>query len=184
MKIVMRKIDELIHPDYNPRQIKEHDFNNLKRSLTEFEAVEPAIVNSHPGREGFIVGGNQRIRAAESLGWKEFPCVIVDLDEKREKELNIRLNKNVGEWDFDQLANHFEAEELVDWGFETWELGHTVEDKTFSVENFEDSPDVKEREIECPNCHHRFTKEKRNVAAGKEAYAEQLASEATQSEGR
>jgi DNA modification methylase len=117
LEIVQIKIADLLHPDYNPRYISDLDFEQLKKSLTGFGAVEPAVVNQHHGRENIIVGGNQRIRAAQELGWSEFPCVNVDLDEKRERELNIRLNKNVGEFDFDILANEFDMADLKDWGF-------------------------------------------------------------------
>jgi ParB-like chromosome segregation protein Spo0J len=116
--IIQKKIADIIHPKYNPRQIKKSQFEQLKKSLETFEAVEPAIINIFPGRENIIIGGNQRIRAAESLGWTEFPCVEISLDEEKEKELNVRLNANTGEWDFDLLANNFEKEKLLDWGLD------------------------------------------------------------------
>ena len=45
---------------------------------------------------------------AKSLDCKEIPCVELDLTLDKERELNIRLNKNIGEWDFDSLANYFD----------------------------------------------------------------------------
>jgi hypothetical protein len=45
------------------------------------------------------------------------------LDEKEVEELNIRLNKNVGEWDFDTLGNEFETSDLLEWGFTEFQLG-------------------------------------------------------------
>jgi len=123
-KMTVRQVEvgTLKHPDYNARQRSKKDFEQLKRSLSEFDAVEPAVVNMHKGRENIIVGGNQRVRAAKALKWKSFPCVFVDLTLKREKELNIRLNRNAGEWDFDALADHFDLEELVEYGFDEKEL--------------------------------------------------------------
>ena len=117
MDIVQIKIADLIHPEYNPRQISEKDFEQLKKSLSGFGAVEPAVINQHPARENIIVGGNQRIRAAQALGWDEYPCYLVNLPEERERELNIRLNKNTGDWDTDKLANDFDAADLISWGF-------------------------------------------------------------------
>lgn len=117
MNIVRRKISELKHPKYNPRQISEKDFKHLCKSLETFAAVEPAVINTHKGREGIIIGGNQRIRAAQALGWDEYPCYEIELEPKKERELNIRLNKNTGEWDMDLLANNFDVGDLVDWGF-------------------------------------------------------------------
>lgn len=122
MDVVDRKISELIHPDYNPRYISEQDFSQLKKSLKKFEAVEPAVINTFEGRENVIVGGNQRIRAAEALGWNVYPCYHVSLTQGEESELNIRLNKNTGSWDFDKLANEFDVGELLDWGFDESEL--------------------------------------------------------------
>ena len=122
MIVIQKEISELRHPDYNPRQIKKEDFEQLKKSLTNFSAVEPAVINSNPERKNIIVGGNQRIRAAESLGWKDFPCVEISLSEEKEKELNVRLNKNTGEWDFDLLANNFDETQLLEWGFKQTKL--------------------------------------------------------------
>jgi hypothetical protein len=56
------------------------------------------------------------------LGWDTFPCVEVDLPLERERELNVRLNKTTGEFDFDKLANFFDADELTEWGFSDEEL--------------------------------------------------------------
>jgi len=44
----------------------------------------------------------------------------LSIDEAR--ELNVRLNKNVADWDFDILANNFELDDLLDWGFDKQEL--------------------------------------------------------------
>jgi len=56
------------------------------------------------------------------MGFKTAPCVEVNLDEEQEKELNIRLNKNHGQWNYDNLANFFDVDNLVDWGFDSKEL--------------------------------------------------------------
>jgi len=122
MDIYERKISELIPAEYNPRYISPEAFEQLKASLQRFEAVEPAIINRHADRTDIIVGGHQRLKAATSLGWKTFPCVYVELTRDQEKELNIRLNKNTGQFDFDLLADHFNMEELTGWGFSEEEL--------------------------------------------------------------
>ena len=53
---------------------------------------------------------------------KEIPCVELNLTPEKERELNIRLNRNTGEWDYDSLANHFDVGELCEWGFDEAEL--------------------------------------------------------------
>lgn len=123
MEVVMRKISELKPAEYNPRQVTEEQAAQIEASLREFGAVDPAIINMHSKRKNRIVGGHQRLRiASERLGWEEYPCVEVKLTKAKERELNVRLNKNVGEWDWDKLANEFDLPELTDWGFSEKEL--------------------------------------------------------------
>ena len=104
MKIKALPIDSLTPADYNPRkqlQPGDPEFEKLKRSLDEFGYVEPVIWNETTGR---IVGGHQRITALKTLGYEHVDCVVVELDETREKALNIALNKISGDWDQVKLA--------------------------------------------------------------------------------
>ena len=152
-EITYRTIDELKHPDYNPRQIKKEQFEQLKQSLRRFEAVEPVVINKAQGRENIIVGGNQRIRAAGALGWKEFPCVYVDLPLELEKELNVRLNANTGEWDFDILANEFDVELLNEWGLESLPF----DADTFEPVGEDEQGKLDEKQLtKCPKCGEVF----------------------------
>ena len=86
---------------YNPRRISEHDLSSLGRSLKFFGVVEPVIVNRRTGR---IVGGHQRVKAAEAEGIETLPVVHVDLDEPSEKQLNLALNRISGDWDEEALS--------------------------------------------------------------------------------
>ena len=122
MIIKNKKIDELIPADYNPRQLSVEQFDKIKESLTRFGFVDPVIVNIHAGREGVIVGGHQRVKVWRSMGNTEVPTVEVELPEEKERELNVRLNKASGEWDWDVLANAFEVDDLIEWGFSEDEL--------------------------------------------------------------
>lgn len=97
-------IAELKPADYNPRkdlQPGDPEYDKLKRSLTEFGYVEPVIWNSTTGH---VVGGHQRLKVLEDLGHNTVDVIVVELDETREKALNIALNKISGEWDNDKLA--------------------------------------------------------------------------------
>jgi DNA modification methylase len=87
---------------YNPRRISDHDLDALRRSLRFFGVVEPVIVNRRTGR---IVGGHQRIKAAQAEGIDSLPVVTVDLDEPTEKQLNLALNRISGDWDEQALAH-------------------------------------------------------------------------------
>ena len=116
------EVSELKESNYNPRQISANDYDELKDSISKFGMAEPIVVNSHGLREGIVIGGHQRLRACIDLGIKEVPCFLVPLEEEDERELNIRLNRNHGEFDFDALANHFDAGDLMDWGMTAREL--------------------------------------------------------------
>ena len=118
MKIEKRLIKDLKPAEYNPRQSTQKQETKLKQSLEKFGVVEPIIVNENEDRNNIIVGGHFRVRELKKLGYKEVDCVLVNLSIQDEKELNIRLNANTGEWDFDILANQFNDFELVEWGLE------------------------------------------------------------------
>lgn len=118
MDIIYVPIKDLSPASYNPRQIKENDFKHLKDGLNEFDFVEPIVVNSNKDRKNTIIGGHQRIKAAEALGLKTVPVFYIDLTEDKERKLNIKLNKNTGDWDWDILENEFEIADLIDFGFE------------------------------------------------------------------
>src|SRR5213593_3874005 len=81
---------------YNPRKISDHDLEALRRSLRFFGTVEPIVVNRRSGR---IVGGHQRVKAAQAEGIVTLPVYYVDLDDPSEKQLNLALNRIHGEWD-------------------------------------------------------------------------------------
>ena len=115
MIIEKKKISDLIPAPYNPRQSTAKQEKHLKESLEKFGLVEPIIFNK---QTGYIVGGHFRVRELKKLGIKEIECVIVDLNEADEKELNIRLNANTGGWDWDTLANDWDVVDLEAWGLE------------------------------------------------------------------
>lgn len=105
MQIEKKKVDDLKAAAYNPRkdlQPGDAEYEKLKRSILEFGYVEPVIWNK---RTGIVVGGHQRLKVMKDLGYTEVDCVIVDLDESKEKALNIALNKISGEWNNDLLAD-------------------------------------------------------------------------------
>jgi len=139
-KIVIRNVEELIEAEYNPRELTEDQAKHLTDSLKRFGFVDPVLVNINKDRKDIIIGGHQRTKIAKQLGYTEVPCVEMDLTYDQEKELNIRLNKNTGQFDMDMLANHFEMDDLVDWGFQPEELN--VFDDVVELEAEEDDFEV------------------------------------------
>lgn len=142
MEIVKVDINELICPEYNPRQITDDEMEKLKNSINEFGYVAPIIVNKH---NNHIIGGNQRYEALKSLGYTDVDVVFVDEpDLNREKALNLALNKISGEWDFIKLADILDDLELNDFdisltGFDDLEL------ESFGIE--EDSKEHEPAEV-------------------------------------
>lgn len=134
MTIVYWKVRDLRPSEYNPRQMTERQAHDLRASIREFGLVDPLIVNVHPDRYGVVVGGHRRLDFSAQEGMEEVPCVEVNLPLNRERELNIRLNKNTGEWDMDALSSHFDLDELTAWGFEEWELGVQSGKPQFTVD--------------------------------------------------
>lgn len=135
LQTVYVKIDDLIKADYNPRKWDEKALADLKASIKKFGLVDPAIVNGAESRKNIVIGGHMRIEAAKELGITEMPVVYLDIaDMELEKELNIRLNKNHGEFDFELLAT-FAEDFLADIGFNSEEL-----DSIFDLED--DNPEV------------------------------------------
>ena len=115
-------IDELTDYYKNPRSLSEKEFKQLKTSLDKFGMIDKPIVNLDSANT--IIGGHQRKHVLEATGVKECECWVPDreLSDKEVEELNIRLNKNTGSWDFDVLANEFELDDLLEWGFDKGEL--------------------------------------------------------------
>lgn len=104
MLIEKMKTENLLPADYNPRKdLKpgDEEYEKLKRSIEQFGYVEPVIWNRTTGR---VVGGHQRLKVLIDMGISEVDCVVIEMDENKEKALNVALNKISGEWDKDKLA--------------------------------------------------------------------------------
>ena len=136
MKIESKLIKDLKPATYNPRQISTKQYNDLKESIKKFGLVDPIIVN----KDNTVVGGHQRLKICKELKHIEIDCVVLDLSKEEERELNIRLNKNTGDFDMDILANEFDIDELVDWGFKHIDLDVNI-DKIVD-DNIDDSATI------------------------------------------
>lgn len=139
MEIRKIEIEKIKPANYNPRKnLKPGDpeYEKLKRSIQEFGYVEPIIWNKKTGN---IVGGHQRFKVLKSLGHKEVECVVLDIDEQREKLLNMALNKIEGSWDeekLQELLKDMEAEDLdiTLAGFDIEEIMESVTDPPQKIE--------------------------------------------------
>ena len=117
LSTVEYNVNSLIAAEYNPRELTQHQHQSLVDSIKRFGLVDPLIVNTHKDRKNVLVGGHQRLKIIKELGYESVTCVEVDLSPDKEKELNVRLNRNTGQWDWDALSNYFDVEDLTEWGF-------------------------------------------------------------------
>jgi DNA modification methylase len=118
MNIEVVNIKDINPNPNNPRTVKDAKFKQLVQSIKEFpEMLElrPIIVNS----DMVILGGNMRYKACIEAGLKEIPIIKADqLTEEQQREFIIKDNVGFGEWDWEQLANEWDVEELSHWGLD------------------------------------------------------------------
>jgi hypothetical protein len=111
------KITEVISNPNNPRLIKDDKFKKLVKSIQDFPDmlnVRPIVVN----KDMVVLGGNMRLKAIKEAGIKEINVDIVDWNEQQQKEFIVKDNVGYGEWDWNDLANNWDSEELTDWGLD------------------------------------------------------------------
>lgn len=120
------KITQLKPNPNNPRLIKDDKFKKLVKSLQEFpEMMEkrPMVCVTDDDGKIYPLGGNMRLRALQELKYKEIPDTWVqmadDWTEEQRREFTIKDNVGFGEWDWDELANAWDADQLNEWGVNT-----------------------------------------------------------------
>ena len=159
LRVENKKITDLKPAPYNPRldlQPGDPDYEKLKRSIQEFGLVEPIVFNE---RTGYVVGGHQRLKVLQDLGWSEVPVSVVDLDPEKEKALNVALNKIEGDWDNFKLKELLEeldtgAFDITITGFDEEEIEdlmtqfYVEEETEVKEDNFD--PDKAAEEIQEP----------------------------------
>jgi len=127
-----RKLSDLKKLDNNPRQIKEQDLAKLIQSIRdnpEYFEARPLILSNRTG-ELVILGGNQRYEASKFLKLEKVPTHLIEgLTEEKEREIIIRDNVNNGSWDFDLLANEWDAIDLDNWGLSLWHEEELIEEE-------------------------------------------------------
>jgi len=125
MKIEVVKISAIKSNPNNPRIIKDDKFGKLVKSIQELPQMlqlRPIVVND----DMIVLGGNMRLKACIEAGLKEVPIIKAsDLTPDEQRQFIIKDNVGFGEWDWDMLANEWDAEELADWGLDVWQASET-----------------------------------------------------------
>ena len=106
----------------NPRVLRDEKFAKLKQSIQDFPDMlnkRPIVAVTDTDGKLMVLGGNMRLRACQDLGMKEVPVILADeWTEEQRREFIIKDNVGFGEWDWDQLANEWDAEDLSKWGMD------------------------------------------------------------------
>ena len=136
------KLSDIKPNPSNPRIIKDEKFAKLVQSIKDFPQMlelRPIVINS----DNIVLGGNMRLRACKEAGLKEVPVMRADdLTPEQQAEFIIKDNVGFGEWDWDMLANQWDAEKLNDWGLDVPDFDAT------ELEAEEDDFDVPDGGIE------------------------------------
>ena len=128
MKIEQVKINEIKPAVYNPRKWDDKIISDMTESIKRFGLCDPLLVNGAPERKNILIGGHLRLKVATTLGFTEVPVVYLNIPEiEREQELNLRLNKNLGNWD-EELLKAFDMNLLLDVGFTPDDLDQLFDD--------------------------------------------------------
>jgi hypothetical protein len=102
----------------NPRIIKDDKFAKLVKSITDFPQMlnlRPIVVND----DMVVLGGNMRLKACKEAGLKEIPIIKAsELTEQQQKEFIVKDNVGYGEWDWSDLANNWDSDQLEEWGLD------------------------------------------------------------------
>ena len=118
MKTQTVKINEVKSNPNNPRIIKDDKFKKLVASIKELPQMlelRPIVVNE----DMIVLGGNMRLKACKEAGLKEIPIIKAsELNEEQQRAFIIKDNVGFGEWDWDALANEWDAEQLEEWGLD------------------------------------------------------------------
>ena len=118
MEIKIVKLSEIKSNPNNPRIIKDDKFRKLVKSIQEFPKmleIRPVVVNA----DMIVLGGNMRLKACKEAGLNEVPVIFAhDLTDEEQKQFIIKDNVGFGEWDWDMIANEWDAEEVEEWGLD------------------------------------------------------------------
>jgi DNA modification methylase len=145
MDIKVVKLSEIKSNPNNPRIIKDDKFRKLVKSIQEFPKmleIRPVVVNA----DMIVLGGNMRLKACKEAGLKEVPVIFADdLTDEEQKQFIIKDNVGFGEWDWDMIANEWDAEEVEEWGLDIPEF--SIKEELEAEEDDYEMPDEVQTDI-------------------------------------
>ena len=121
----------------NPRVLRDEKFLKLKASIKSFPDMlnyRGIVAVTDTDGKFMVLGGNMRLRAIQDLGIKEVPVMLADhWTEEQRREFIIKDNVGFGEWNWDELANEWDQQELSDWGLDL-PIGQDFSDKNQEID--------------------------------------------------
>jgi ParB-like chromosome segregation protein Spo0J len=135
-------INEIKPNPNNPRIIKDNKFKQLVKSIQDFPQMlelRPIVIDEN----NMVLGGNMRLKACIEAGITDVPVIHANnLSEEKKKEFIVKDNVGYGEWDWDDLANNWDVEELTQWGLDIPNFdteGFSDKNKELSLDDVTDS---------------------------------------------
>ncbi len=135
------KLSDILPNPENPRVLRDEKFKKLKQSIEEFPkmmALRPIIIDNM----NMILGGNMRYRALRDLGFKEIPDNWVkradELTPEEKRRFIVADNVGFGEWDWDELSNNWDVDDLEAWGLDVPSFAETTADEKDLSSSIED----------------------------------------------
>ena len=107
LQIIEKSITEITPYEKNPRK-NDEAVEYVANSIKEFGFKVPIVID----KNGVIVAGHTRYKAAQELGLEKLPCIIADdLTEEQVKAFRLADNKvgELAEWDFDLLGEELDG---------------------------------------------------------------------------
>jgi len=172
MKIERVKLSKVKSNPDNPRVIRDDKFKKLVKSIQEFPEmlrIRPIVVNS----DMIVLGGNMRLRACKEAGLTEIYIIQAsELTEEQQKQFVIKDNASFGEWNWEVLANEWDANNLGDWGIDVPKVDYepilapSIDTSEVTREEIERKAKelaeqmVHQQQVQdviCPNCAHEFS---------------------------
>lgn len=151
-KLEVKQIKHLVKHSKNPRTLTRQQFEHIEKSLKRFGLIDKPCVNL----DNTIIGGHQRIEVLKHNKIKEVECWIPNrqLEEKDLDDLNLILNRVHGDFDYDELANHYSVPDLLECGFNVEEIQYDP------IEDVEEKEELADESHKCEMCGQKLNKGK------------------------
>lgn len=150
MNIIEKKLSEITPYENNPR-LNDEAVKYVAKSISEFGFKNPILID----RDGVIIAGHTRYKAATELGMKKVPCIIADdLTEEQIRAYRLADNKvgEIAKWDMELLNIELDEIELDMTEFGFIEMADIDVDGFFEDAEPKAPKEEEEKEVQCPHC--------------------------------